>query len=106
MKHNARRTEDIRLVRLILAAQARGQRVLVVIPPVRGDYKAAVRRLSADVFAGLHDVAGFAFPAPLRVLDCFDDFSFDDAWFGDFDHLLPEGPGCAQLSTRIGNHLA
>ena len=105
MKHNARRTEDIHLVRLVLGAHARGQQVLVVIPPVRSDYKAALRRISPDVFAGLRMLAGFAFPAPLRVLDCFDDFSFDDAWFGDFDHLLPEGPGCAVLSTRIRNHL-
>lgn len=105
MKHNARRTEDIHLVRLVLGAQARGQKVLVVIPPVRSDYKAALRRISPDVFASLRMLAGFAFPAPLQILDCFDDFSFDDAWFGDFDHLLPEGPGCAMLSTRIRNHL-
>lgn len=105
MKHNARRTEDIHLVRLVLGAQARGQKVLVVIPPARSDYKAALRRVSADVFATLRALGDFAFPAPLQVLDCFDDFSFDDAWFGDFDHLLPEGPGCAMLSTRIGNHL-
>lgn len=105
MKHHHRRAEDLHLVRLILAAQARGQNVLVVVPPARGDYKAALLRLSDDVFDSLHQITRFAFNAPLHVLDCFDDFSFDDAWFGDFDHLLPEGPGCAMLSTRIANSL-
>jgi hypothetical protein len=44
--------------------------------------------------------------APVRILDCFNDFSFEDAWPGDFDHLFPEDPDCAMLSTRICNCLA
>jgi hypothetical protein len=106
MKHHDRRAEDLHLVRLILAAQARNQNVLVVIPPARSDYKAALLRLSNDVFRSLYEIARFPFRAPVRILDCFNDFSFEDAWFGDFDHLLPEGPGCAMLSTRIRNCLA
>ena len=105
MKHNGRRAEDLHLVRLILAAQARGQKVLVVIPPARSDYKAALLRISADIFRSLHEISRFAFREPIRILDCFKDFSFNDAWFGDYDHLLPEGPGCAMLSTRILNNL-
>jgi hypothetical protein len=106
MKHHDRRAEDLHLVRLILAAQARNQNVLVVIPPARSDYKAALLRLSTDIFRSLYEISRFPFRAPVRILDCFNDFSFEDAWFGDFDHLLPEGPGCAMLSTRIRNCLA
>jgi len=105
MKHNGRRVEDFHLIRLILAAQARGQKVLIVIPPARSDYKAALRRLSNDIFRSLREITGYAFREPVRVLDCFDDFSFSDDLFGDFDHLLPEGPGAAILSTRILNCL-
>lgn len=105
MKHHDRRAEDLHLVRLILAAQARGQRVTIVIPPARSDYKAALQRLSTNVFRSLYEIAGFGYREPVRILDCFDDFSFTDEWFGDYDHLLPEGPGCAMLSTRIRNVL-
>jgi hypothetical protein len=101
MKHHDRRAEDLHLVRLILAAQARGQNVLVVIPPARSDYKAALRKLSDQVFRSLYEIAGFAFRAPVYILDTFNEDAFEDAWFGDFDHLLPEGRGCALLSATI-----
>ncbi len=106
MKHHDRRAEDLHLVHLILAAQARQQKVLIVIPPARSDYKAALQRLSSNIFRSLYEIAGFAFREPIHILNSFDDFSYDDAWFGDYDHLLPEGPGCAMLSTRIANQLA
>jgi len=105
MEHRDRRAEDLHLIRLILTAQARNQNVLIVIPPARSDYKAALLRLSDNIFRNLYEIARYPFRAPVRILDCFDDFSFDDAWFGDYDHLLPQGPGCAMLSTRIRNCL-
>lgn len=106
LKHFTRKNEDLHLVRLILAAQARGQNVYLVLPPVRSDYKAMVKASQPDVFSGLHDLASFQFPAPLKVLNFYDDFSFDDKDFGDFDHLLPHSTGTVMLSKRINNHLA
>jgi hypothetical protein len=105
LKHYNRKNEDLRLVQMVMAAQARGQNIVVVVPPSRNDYKAEMAKIEPRVFKGLYEIAGFQFQRPLPIINFYDDFSFLDKHFGDFDHLLPYGDGTVQVSTRINNYL-
>lgn len=105
LKHHHRKNEDIHLVRLLLAAHARGQRVFIVIPPARADYRTALGLSSQQLFASLFHIAGFKFGFDVNVINLFDDYTFMDAHFGDFDHLLPHGGGGALLTQLVQRHI-
>lgn len=97
------------LAQLLMLAAERGHRVLLVIPPMHGDYRAIAGPDSLHLFRGAFELQqlmeclrpGFN----LNILDCYADTDFIDEHFGDYDHLIPEGVGARLLSTKIAETL-
>jgi hypothetical protein len=92
MKHNARGGADIYLLMILDMAQQFGHRVTVVLPPVHGDYKNHLRATTQDIFRTIVELKTH-FRYDFGFVNFFDDREFYNHDFGDYDHLLPEGPG-------------
>lgn len=105
LKQNQRRTEALHIVRLLLAAQARQQRVFIVVPPGRSDYCAAMGMESDELFDDLRQIESMLFGFKVNVINLYGSFLFTDDHFADTDHLLPEGDGTALLTKTIHNHI-
>lgn len=106
LKHNRRGGLTLYLIKMLLEATARGHKALVVLPPVRSDYKAALGMDSRALFAELFEVVEtFKIGGDVEVINCFDDPAFRDEHFGDFDHLLPGGEGTRILSAMVNDRL-
>ncbi len=81
-------------------AAANGHRLLIIVPPVRADFREALPK--ANYFS---QIEALARSKGVSVHNMFDDpdFAFDD--FGDFDHLRPDGPGVDMLSSKVAEAL-
>ncbi|HEX5263940.1 MAG TPA: hypothetical protein VFW13_10465 [Phenylobacterium sp.] len=100
MKHNARAGADIYLIKILDMARTLGHKVTVVFPPVRSDYRSYLPRDVNELFAGIVELKN-NFDYPFEVANFFDDPIFLDEHFGDFDHLLPVGPGTAVVTEEL-----
>lgn len=84
---------------LDLARQNR-HRAIIVLAPARADY----RQHAGPGSKAFHDVRSIVSnrsPSEVRLLDAYDYEGFDDADFGDTDHLLPLGVGTKHVSRLI-----
>ncbi|RXT50654.1 hypothetical protein [Bradyrhizobium betae] len=91
------------LIKIIRLARHLKHNLCIVIPPVRSDYREAVGPRSTKLFQELMDICGeFQISS---VLNCYDGVGFPDEYFGDFDHLLPEGTGPRILTRAIDARL-
>jgi hypothetical protein len=100
LKHNARGDADIYLVKILDMADRMGHRVTIVLPPARFDYKVCIRQSSDQLFRGIVELKNH-FDYDFDFINFFDDTDVLDAYFGDCDHLLPEGPGVRIVSEGI-----
>ncbi|MGN0854527.1 MAG: hypothetical protein ACI4R9_03285 [Kiritimatiellia bacterium] len=101
LKHNARPDDQTRyLEELNAGCRARGQRLFIVIPPVRRDYAERLERSSDELFASL---LAFAAREGVEVLDLTRDPAFEAADFLDCDHLAR--PGAEKLTNRLRQSL-
>jgi hypothetical protein len=90
---------NLYLIKIIRLAQHLKHNLCIVIPPVRSDYREAVGIGSAKLFQELLEICS-EFQVG-SMLNCFDGVGFADEYFGDFDHLLPEGIGPRLLTQAI-----
>ncbi|MGU3422086.1 hypothetical protein [Methylobacterium sp. D54C] len=90
-----------RLAAILAFARRRGDRVCVVIPPVRDDYRAA---LPADLPL-FRKVRALCERCDAQLVDEFSNDEYAGADFGDPDHLRPAGDGARRLSERVGQGL-
>lgn len=105
LRLNQREDGNQYLAQLLMLAAELGHRVLLVIPPMHRDYQDAAGPDSAHLFRGAFELQqlmeclrpGFN----LNILDCYADADFIDDYFGDYDHLVPEGDGARLLSAKI-----
>jgi len=89
------------LAQILRLAKANRHRAYIVIPPARSDYRAATGPGQA-IFSGLRDVlTSFEPDYPVPVVDLYDSPLFNDAEFGDYDHLKPTSPGVEVLSKAV-----
>ena len=94
---------NLYLIKIIQLAKHLKHNLCIVIPPVRSDYREAVGIRSAKLFQELLDICGeFQINS---MLNYYDGVGFADEYFGDFDHLLPEGIGPRLLTQAIGAEL-
>jgi hypothetical protein len=106
LKFNKITEANLYLRRILLLATQLRQRVCIVIPPVRSDYRAAIGQDSKSLFKSLFEVLhDFNLGCDIELLNCFDDETFSDTSFGDFDHLFPLGEGTQVLTRLIFNTL-
>ncbi|WP_457105425.1 hypothetical protein [Methylobacterium sp. P5_C11] len=82
---------------IMVLARRRGDQVVVVIPPVRSDYHAAVLP-GVTLFGKMKTIC---MRAGVPLVDTFDDPAFVWSDFGDPDHLYPDGDGSRKLAARI-----
>lgn len=105
LKLNRDTSANVYLMNMLLLAQALGHKVVIVIPPVREDYKAACSGgfdyLFEDLLLIVEMLKHLTPVIDAQLLNCFESDEFDNACFGDFDHLLPLGKGVEKLSSKI-----
>jgi hypothetical protein len=102
MKFNRRENALPYLDMLISLSAQNRHRLLVVVPPVRSDFR--IRAPGAELFRGLKQRTDGH--AHVQVLDLYDHDDFEDGFFGDMDHLKPLGPGTALLSRLVDEALS
>ncbi len=106
MKGNQRGGQNIHLFRIVIEAQTRRQKVIVVIPPARSDYRAhlpSTEVLFKDLFASREECESIC---DFTILNLYDDSEFIDNHFGDFDHLHPYEAGTELLTRKVAKHLS
>ncbi|MFJ4153803.1 hypothetical protein ACIPZF_03180 [Pseudomonas sp. NPDC089752] len=105
LKLNRSDEANVDLGQILSLADALGHKVIIVLPPVREDYRQACSLPVPDLFASLFamlEVFGRKLPSlDVEVLNAFDDTAYKDEFFGDFDHLLPTGQGVGLLTSSI-----
>jgi hypothetical protein len=107
LKLNRRTTSLPHLIRILSLAKLLRHRMVVVIPPVRSDYRNATGTDPDILFADLLGaVASFKSEYDVTILNFHDSDQFADDTFGDYDHLLPLGRGTKILSTAIARSAA
>lgn len=103
LKRNGHNEENFYLVRIMQLARRLGHNLCIVVPPVRSDYRKSVGMSFSEAFMGLMEVCEqFQSDWDFSLLNCFDDTGFLDEYFGDFDHLLPDGEGARLLTRGVG----
>lgn len=90
------------LAAIITLAKRRGDEVVVVVPPMRSDYLAALPH-GASLFDKLRALCA---RGRVQLVEAFADPAF--AWedFGDPDHLYPAGEGPKKLADLVRGRLA
>lgn len=109
LKLNRKEDANVFLLNTLLHAKASNHNVVIVIPPVRQDYKLACggdfEILFKDLLLILEMMKTLSPDLAINLINAFDDDEFKDEFFGDFDHLLPEGEGTKRLSMKIDSHI-
>lgn len=102
LRFNLRHNSLGYLSKIIALAYHRRQRIFIVLPPYRSDYKREIIQNGGNRYSGLTTTLELAksFIKPV-VLDFFDNTNFIDSDFIDFDHLNHEG---AIKLTNIVNY--
>jgi hypothetical protein len=90
------------LIKIMQLAKRLKHNLCIVVPPVRSDYKKYIGMDFSRAFRGLMEVCEqFQSDWDFSLLNCYDDAGFLDEYFGDFDHLLPDGEGASLLTRGI-----
>lgn len=106
LKLNKITDANIYLTKILDLTAKQKQRVCVVIPPARSDYKEATGGDSKLLFKSLFDLLNSRSESEeISVINCFDDAKFIDAHFCDYDHLLPLGAGTDLLTKLVLNKM-
>lgn len=105
LKLNSDNTANVFLLNMLQMANELNHNVIIVIPPVRQDYKAAsggdFNYLFRDLLTILERFKSAHPGVSLQLINGFDDSTFKDDFFGDYDHLLPTGEGVKILSSNV-----
>jgi hypothetical protein len=102
LKFNGIHEENIYLVKIMQLAKRMKHNLCIVVPPVRSDYRKYIGMDFSSAFRGLMEVCEqFQSDWDFSLLNCYDDAGFLDEYFGDFDHLLPDGEGAGLLTRGV-----
>ena len=105
LKLNRENGANVFLKDMLLVAGSLGHKVIIVVPPVRQDYKYAVGGDFGCVFGSLLSTLYEAVESNpelnVQLVNAYEGDVFRDEFFGDFDHLLPTGEGVKILSLEI-----
>ena len=96
LRENLREPDQMSHLEKMISETGVGHEILVVVPPARADYRAALppkSELFRKLFALRERRGGF------RIADFFDDADFSAEDFADTDHLNPDG--AMKLSRKI-----
>ncbi|MBY5404559.1 hypothetical protein [Rhizobium leguminosarum] len=102
MRFNTRRDAVPYLDMMIDLASRNGHEVVIVIPPARRDFRLQVGK-GQELFDTL--LRYTERDREVQILDFYNRDDFDDAFFGDFDHLVPTGEGTGLLSRSVAEAL-
>jgi hypothetical protein len=106
IKLNYESGADYYLLKILAIANNLGHNVHIVIPPVTAMYRKAVGARSSIIFRELIEVVGsFPWRVPVKVMNCYDDESYTDAFFVDSDHMDARGEGTRMLSQAIADQV-
>jgi len=90
------------LIRTLLLARYLGHKPVIVIPPVRSDYKLATGGDGKLLYKSLLEIIfDYHIGCDIELLNLYDDPQFPDEDFGDFDHLHPLGNGAQRMSSMV-----
>lgn len=102
LRRNQSTAANVYLSKLLDLAAKQKQRVCIVIPPARTDYKKAIGVDSSKLYKSLFDLLSARDQGEnITVVNCYDDSRFVDSYFGDYDHLHPTGPGVELLTKSV-----
>lgn len=100
LKHNKRQDKQNFFIEEIYHNLKPGQKLTIVIPPVREDYKSIIKEPYGELFK---DIISLCQKLDIKLLNFYETDSFNNHFF-DEDHLDPVG--AYHLTTAIKNHLA
>lgn len=100
VKHAMRNSEPVFLKEVLSIAQSLSHEVVIVVPPARSDYHDFCKETFDTVYKNLI-VETKEYSSNCTVLNLFNSSDFLDSYFGDGDHLLPEGPGTELVTCKI-----
>lgn len=94
------------LYQILGLAYHKKQKVFIVLPPYRSDYKECIEKAGGDRYSGLNIVIEkiCTYFTPI-VLDFYCNENFIDSDFIDFDHLNPSGNGPNKLTELIVHNM-
>ena len=102
IKHNYESGADYYLLKILALANRLGHGVTIVIPPVTSMYRNALNTRSSIIFRELIEVVDlFPWTKPIKILNTYDDETYEDSFFVDTDHLDARGEGTRKLSRAI-----
>ena len=102
LKLNRKSEANTYFIRALLLARKLGHRPIIVIPPVRSDYKKATGDDSKLLYKSLFEIIyDYHIEWNISLLNLYDSPLFLDEYFGDFDHLQPLGKGAQILSSMV-----
>lgn len=102
IKHNYESGADYYLLKILGLANRLGHGVTIVIPPVTSTYRNALNTRSSTLFRELIEVMDlFPWTQPIKVINAYDDETYEDSFFVDADHLDARGEGTRKLSRAI-----
>lgn len=102
IKHNYESGADYYLLKILALANRLGHTVTLVIPPVTSTYRNALNVRSSVLFRELIEVVELMpWTVPVKVLNAYDDETYEDSFFFDSDHLDARGEGTRRLSRAI-----
>ncbi|MNJ26383.1 hypothetical protein D3C77_208650 [compost metagenome] len=105
LKLNRESGANVFLMDMLSVAGSLGHKVVIVVPPVRQDYKYAIGSDFGSVFGSLLSTLDGAIESNpelnVQLVNGYESDEFRDEFFGDFDHLLPTGEGVKILSLEV-----
>jgi hypothetical protein len=102
IKQNYESGADYYLLKILGLANRLGHGVTIVIPPVTSTYRNALNTRSSTLFRELIEVADlFPWTKPIKILNTYDDETYEDSFFIDTDRLDARGEGTRKLSRAI-----
>jgi hypothetical protein len=102
IKLNYESGADYYLLKILALANRLGHSVIIVIPPVTSFYRNTLNTRSSILFRELIEVIDlFPWAKPIKVLNAYDDETYEDSFFVDSDHLDARGEG---TRTAVAGH--
>lgn len=106
IRRNYEAGADYYLLKILALANRLGHGVTIVIPPVTPLYRNTLNTRSSVLFRELIEVVGlFPWTVPIKMLNAYDDESYEDSFFVDSDHLDARGEGTRRLSRAIAERV-
>lgn len=107
LKYNKRQGGLPYLADILQMSRNLGHGIYIALSPARPDYRKALRSGANDLFEStFKTLKDLNMDSSAHVLNFFDSPVFNDADYGDFDHLHPLGAGVEKLSREIGRAVA